>query len=39
MAFATARAFCQLSFGSRQNGLAPAANILKQHRFSENIGV
>ena len=27
MAFTTARAFCKLSFGSLQNGLAPGANI------------
>jgi len=27
MAFTTARAFCKLSCGSLQNGLAPAANI------------
>jgi hypothetical protein len=27
MAFTTARAFCKLSCGSLQNGLAPGANI------------
>jgi hypothetical protein len=37
MAFTTARAFCKLSCGSLQNGLAPGANISQiEELFSFN---